>query len=254
MPFTYEYPRPAVCVDCVIFGVPGLTQPGSTEGLSVLLIERGHEPFAGMWALPGGFVDIDEPLEQAAFRELEEETGLRPKNLVFFGVYGQPGRDPRGRTISVVYRTLVWKDNCRARAGDDARQTRWILLDQLPPLAFDHNQIVSDAIRSLRRDVMTRPFGLELFPDDFVLKDLHSVYEMVLGRTVSLRRLRTFLLKWGLIQPVPASQGNHQESSGGRRHERMRFCLEVYGRLSEDGFVSDIFSDRPVRQADVNPS
>jgi len=131
--FTYQYPRPAVTVDAV------LISPRN----SVLLIERGKEPFKGKWALPGGFIEMDEELETACRRELEEETGLRVGELKQFRAYGGVNRDPRHRTISVLFYAFT-DDELLACAGDDAAKAQWFLLKQLPELAFDHRQILDE--------------------------------------------------------------------------------------------------------------
>ncbi len=132
--YTYPYPRPALTVDSVLI-----------KAGKILLIQRNHPPFAGHWALPGGFVDENEPLEAAARRELFEETGLEPPELQQLGAFGDPGRDPRGWTVSVVFWANV-EDEVTPRAGDDAAAARWWPLDDLPPLAFDHAEIVRQAI------------------------------------------------------------------------------------------------------------
>jgi 8-oxo-dGTP diphosphatase len=134
MPYTYDHPRPAVTVDTVIL-VP------SNRGERVLLVRRGRDPFKGSWALPGGFLDIDEELERAAARELEEETGLEDIVLEQVGAFGRIGRDPRGRTVSVVY--LARLDHLPAtRAGSDAEEADWFPMESLPELAFDHAEIL----------------------------------------------------------------------------------------------------------------
>jgi 8-oxo-dGTP diphosphatase len=140
--FTYDYPRPAVSVDVVI--VTREAKP------CVLLIRRGHEPFVGCWAIPGGFVDIDEPLEDAARRELFEETGVRIKNLVQLHTFGDPKRDPRGRNISVTYLARVDADDLQPRAGDDAAEVGWFSLKRPPKLAFDHQDILAVARKYLK--------------------------------------------------------------------------------------------------------
>lgn len=132
--FCYEYPRPAVTVDVVI--------ATREERPRVLLIRRKHEPFAGAWAIPGGFVEMDEGLEAAAQRELLEETGVKAPRLEQLGTFGDPGRDPRGRTISVVYLAQVDPARLKPKADDDAAAVGWHFLDRLPPLAFDHRAIL----------------------------------------------------------------------------------------------------------------
>lgn len=138
-PYCYERPRPALTVDIVVFR----EQPRN----EVLLVRRKHSPFEGSWALPGGFVDQDEALDQTARRELMEEAGLEAGELEQLGAWGEPGRDPRGHTVSVVY-TTVFVDG-EARAGDDAAEVRWFAIDELPTLAFDHSGIVSAAIERI---------------------------------------------------------------------------------------------------------
>jgi 8-oxo-dGTP diphosphatase len=141
--FTYEYPRPAVTADAVL-----ITRERTPR---VLLIRRKHEPFAGMWAIPGGFVEIDEPLEDAARRELQEETGVRVDRIEQLHTFGDPGRDPRGRTISVVYLARVSARLLKPEAADDAAEVAWYPLNETPPLAFDHEQILAYARKKLRK-------------------------------------------------------------------------------------------------------
>jgi 8-oxo-dGTP diphosphatase len=141
--FCYEYPRPAVTVDTVV--VTRERRP------RVLLVRRKHDPFAGMWALPGGFVDPDETLETAARRELAEETGVRVAKMEQLQSFGDPGRDPRAPTISVVFLTRMSGVRLDPEAGDDAAEARWFPLDRLPPLAFDHAKILGFAKARLRR-------------------------------------------------------------------------------------------------------
>ncbi len=140
--FCYDYPRPAVTADIVV-----VTREARPR---VLLIRRRKSPFAGMWALPGGFVDEHEALEAAARRELHEETGLRIARLEQIGAFGAPGRDPRGHTISVAYLGRLDAARVRPCPGDDAADAAWHPLHRLPPLAFDHAEIVTAARRHLR--------------------------------------------------------------------------------------------------------
>ncbi|MGE0090864.1 MAG: NUDIX domain-containing protein [Bacteroidales bacterium] len=139
MPFTYEYPRPAVCVDIIVLTLD-LVKP------EILLIKRKFEPFKDHWALPGGFVDMDEELVDAASRELEEETSISNIKLEQFKSYGKIGRDPRGRTISVVYYGFIpVSHKYIAKADDDAAETKWFAIKSLPNLAFDHLEIINEA-------------------------------------------------------------------------------------------------------------
>jgi 8-oxo-dGTP diphosphatase len=141
--YTYAYPRPAVTVDIVV-----LTRDASPQ---VLLVRRKHEPFAGTWAIPGGFVEMEESLEAAAVRELYEETSVRVKKLKQFHTFGDPGRDPRGRTISVVYLADVDAGKVKPAAKDDAAEVAWHRLSRLPPLAFDHTKILGCVRRLLKK-------------------------------------------------------------------------------------------------------
>lgn len=143
--YTYEWPRPAVTVDVALFDVSG------SEACGVLLIKRGEDPYKGLWALPGGFIEMDEELAESAARELWEETGIRmrPEALTEIGAYGGVKRDPRGRTIGVAFAAPVRKADHEARAGDDAAEARWFALDDLPELAFDHDEIIRDSLRKM---------------------------------------------------------------------------------------------------------
>lgn len=152
MPFRYEYPRPMVTVDVALFSPAA----SAADGLRVLLIRRRKAPFAGAWALPGGFLDMDEELADAARRELREETALRVQRLLPLGTYGKVGRDPRGRTISMVYLAAGDAARLRPQAGDDAGEVAWHEVGALPRLAFDHRQIVRDGVARLR-ELARRP-------------------------------------------------------------------------------------------------
>jgi len=140
--YTYKYPRPAVTTDCVIFGI---TRDGERR---VLLVQRGNEPFRGMWAFPGGFLNMDETLEQCARRELKEETGLdTPIRFEELKSFSTVDRDPRGRTISVAFVAEV--PLSEVKGGDDAAEARWFPLDEIPQLAFDHGEMLQAALERL---------------------------------------------------------------------------------------------------------
>jgi len=139
MSYSYSYPRASVTVDIVIFCKTGsLTK--------VLLIQRGNEPFRNLWALPGGFIEMDETLEESAVRELHEETGLQEVRLHQFKTYGDPGRDPRGRTVSVVFYGFTDISNSLVAGADDAKNAGWFALDEIPELAFDHNLVLEELL------------------------------------------------------------------------------------------------------------
>lgn len=140
--YTYDYPRPAVTSDIAVLRLEEIPE--------ILLIQRKDSPFKDMWALPGGFMEMEESLEEAARRELWEETGIKAGELIRFDTYDNPGRDPRGRTISQVF-VMIWKEEMgRPEAGSDAANLRWFGLTELPELAFDHALIVADVIRMIR--------------------------------------------------------------------------------------------------------
>ncbi len=184
MTFQYEYPHPAVTTDIVIFTI-------HDERLELLLIKRKSEPFRDQWALPGGFVEINEDLERCALRELAEETGLTGIYLEQLYTFGEPGRDPRERVISVAYYALVPPDRIgNISAASDAREVGWFQLDSLPPLAFDHKQIVGMAHRRLSAKLNYSTIALQFMPEKFTLGDLQKVYECILGEKLDKRNFR----------------------------------------------------------------
>ena len=144
MEYTYKYPRPAVTADCVVM----TNEPHP----KVLLIQRGADPFKGAWAFPGGFMDMDETTEECAIRELEEETGLKVSELHQIGAYSKVNRDPRGRTITVAYLAII-DAPAPVKGQDDAAKAEWFPIIELPHLAFDHYDIMHDAVRSYAEHV-----------------------------------------------------------------------------------------------------
>jgi 8-oxo-dGTP diphosphatase len=196
-----ELPRPALTVDVVIFSL--------REGaLKALLIRRRAEPFEGSWALPGGFVHLDESLEDAAVRELSEETGIGEAYLEQLYTYGEPGRDPRGRVVSVAYYALVPPDApVRSSGGSDASAAAWFPVESLPELAFDHAEIITYALRRLRYKLEYSAVGFELLPQDFTLSEIQHTYEMILGEKLDKRNFRRRILEAGVIEPTPRLRG-----------------------------------------------
>lgn len=228
MAYTYEYPRPALTVDCVVFGFDG-------TGLQVLLIQRGVEPFLGAWALPGGFVLMDEDLEAAARRELEEETGLKDVYLEQLQTFGTPGRDPRGRVVSVAYYALVQPEQHPPKGDTDASDAAWYPADQMPPLAFDHAEILAAALERLRGKIRYQPVGFELLPQRFTLAQLQALYEAILGRDLDKRNFRKKLLAFDFLMPLEAYAG------GSHRPARLhRFDREKYEALVKRGFLFEL--------------
>ncbi len=188
-----DYDRPAVTVDTVVFTL-------RDEKLNVLLVRRRNPPFSGQWAFPGGFVNIDEPLETAARRELREETGIEDVHLEQLYTFGDPGRDPRMRVISVVYLALMRPGVDTARAGDDAAEARWFPADALPTLAFDHADIFDYALTRLRYKLEYTDVGFRLLPAQFTLSDLQMVYEVVLAEKLDKRNFRRKVLQANVLR------------------------------------------------------
>jgi 8-oxo-dGTP diphosphatase len=168
-PYCYEYPRPQVTVDLAVFSL-------IERSLRILLIRRGREPFAGKWAIPGGFLGIDEPPEDAARRELREETGLEiPGAIEPIGFFANPGRDPRGRTISLAYAAVVGPGATGIRGGDDAAEAAWQPLSTRLDLAFDHDEFVAAAREWLARGLISGDQGLTILPSPFAHQDVASL-------------------------------------------------------------------------------
>lgn len=206
MKYCYEYPRPSVTVDCIIFGLD------ESQVLKVLLIQRGHDPYQGHWALPGGFVDLEEDLEFAALRELEEETGVRDVFIEQLFTFGAPERDPRGRVISVAYYALVNLTEHPVQPSTDAQSAEWFPIDNLPLLAFDHQNILETALNRLRGKVRYQPIGFELLPEKFTLTQLQTLYETILGlseveKRLNKRNFRTRILKMGVLKEMGIQEG-----------------------------------------------
>jgi len=199
--FSYEYERPAVAVDCVIFG---LDLDEAT--LKVMLVERDLEPFAGMWAIPGGFVRRGETLEEAAARELREETGIADVFLEQLYTFGDPARDPRGWVVSVAYYALVSPDKHTIRATTDAREARWFPASALPRLAFDHAEILKTALGRVRGKLSYAPIGFELLPQKFTIKQLQKLYEIVLGTRLDNRNFRKKIFSMDVLRELDEMQ------------------------------------------------
>ena len=225
MPFTYHYARPAVTVDCVVFGL-------DDQDLKVLLIQRDIEPFAGRWALPGGFVKMDETLEESALRELGEETGLTKVFLEQLYTFGNLGRDPRERVVTVAYYALVKLLDHKVQAATDARDAAWFAVDDLPKLCFDHDDIVETALKRLQGKVRYQPIGFELLPPKFSLTQLQRMYEIILERTLDKRNFRKKVLSLDILDEL-----DEVEQDVAHRAARLyRFDERKYRQLVKDGF------------------
>jgi 8-oxo-dGTP diphosphatase len=225
MAFAYQYPRAALTVDCVVFGFD--------EGeLKVLLIERVLEPFKGKWALPGGFVRVEETLDEAARRELAEEAGLTDVFLEQLYSFGELDRDPRERVVSVAYYALVKLAAHDTKAATDAADARWFPISKVPKLAFDHTDIFATALARLKGKVRYQPIGFELLPPKFTLSQLQHLYEAVLETELDKRNFRKKVLSFGLLVPLKETQmaGRHRPA------QLFRFDADKYEKLKKKGF------------------
>jgi 8-oxo-dGTP diphosphatase len=201
MAYTYEYPRPSLTVDCIIFGLD------ESSRLKVLLIQRAKDPFKDAWALPGGFVDENETLEYAALRELKEETGISDLFIEQLFTFGTPGRDPRGRVVTVAYYSLINLAEHKIGADTDAQDVKWFPINTLPPLAFDHAEILETAINRLRGKVRYQPIGFELLAEKFTLTQLQKLYETILDKELNKRNFRTKILKMNILKEEDILRG-----------------------------------------------
>jgi 8-oxo-dGTP diphosphatase len=225
MTFAYEYPRAALAVDCVVFGL-------DERDLKVLLIQRKLQPFQHAWALPGGFVRVDETIDEAAQRELREEAGVTDVYLEQLYTFGVLDRDPRERVVTVAYYALAKLGDHRIRAATDAMGVGWFGLDDLPKLAFDHAEIVTRAHERLRGKVRYAPIGFELLPARFSLTQLQRLYEIILGTALDKRNFRKKILAMDLLVET-------DEVEQGVRHRAARlyrFDRRKYDRLTKQGF------------------
>lgn len=226
MTYTYQYPRAALTADIVVYGFDGFQ-------LHILLIERGVAPYKGYWALPGGFMNMDETIEQCAARELSEETGLTGAYLRQFGVFSSVDRDPRERVVTVAFLGLVSKSMYRLTAGDDAAKAEWFAIDKLPKLAFDHDAIVERARTCLRDLIAIRPAVLQLLDRRFSIAELQRLVEIITGETYDRRNFQRRLIQSELLR----NEGTASEP-GAARPAMLYSVLPPDCSESEDPFKS----------------
>lgn len=221
--YCYKYPHPAVTTDCVIFGFDGTR-------LKVLLIQRGIEPYKGKWAFPGGFVKMDESCEQGALRELEEETGLTGAYIKQFHTFSDPERDPRERVITIAYFALVKIQE--VHGGDDAAAAQWFDIDNIPPLAFDHDQMLRIALKHLREQIHFQPIGFELLPEKFTMKQLQNLYEAILDVRFDRGNFTKKMLHFNILTQLDESIWQTPK----RKALLYKFNIESYNELKNKGF------------------
>lgn len=215
--FEYDYPHPAVATDCVVFGFDG-------RDLKVLLIQRGIEPFKGMWAFPGGFIRMEETAEECAIRELKEETGLTLTNIRQLGTFSGVHRDPRERIISIAFYALARQSE--VLGGDDAAYARWWSIDDVPQLAFDHDYILRQAMRRIRQDIHFEPIGFGLLEEEFTIADLQRLYESILGVHFDRRNFHRKMIQTGILQEADEEETT-KEMNAPSRLERLRRIKEL---------------------------
>lgn len=223
-------PTIRLAVDAVVFGYD------PKEGISVLLIQRKYDPFKGEWAIPGGLVLESESLEEAAERELEEETGVKVDYLEQLYTFGEVDRDPRNRVVSVAYYGLVNKSDFHLYAATDAESAQWFHWDHLPEVGFDHQQILSKAIDRLRGKIRYEPIGFELLDDKFPFSDLHKLYEAILGLDIDRRNFKKKFLQLDILTEL-----DEKISEGkGRPGSLFRFNKDRYFAMKKSGMNFEI--------------
>ena len=224
--YTYNYPHPAVTTDCVVFGFDG-------HELKILLIERGIEPYKGVWALPGGFLRMDETAEQCALRELQEETGLNLNYLKQFRTFSEVGRDPRERVISIAFYALAKKSE--VQGGDDAANAQWFTLSDVPRLAFDHDYILRKAMEKLREDIHFEPIGFDLLDKQFTIPELQRLYEAILGVRFDRRNFYKKMLQTGILDEVDEYDDEKSFSYFGEHREMRSMDIgALFGNVAKE--------------------
>ena len=221
-----------LAVDAVVFGYT------PSQGISVLLIQRKYAPFQDSWALPGGFVTHEESLEEAVKRELSEETGIEINYLEQLYTFGQPGRDPRQRIVSVAYFVLIRPDAFQLHADTDAQDAQWFDIHELPELAFDHAHIVSTAIQRLRSKLIYEPIGFELLDEQFPFSDLQHLYESLLQRPVDRRNFQKKIKSLGILEALSETR---KPLGSGRPARLYRFQKEKYFTLKAQGNLFEVW-------------
>ena len=229
MSHTYDYPRPALTVDCVIFGL-------DEEDLKVLLIKRGNAPYLGKWAIPGGFVIPGESVDDAARRELREETGLKDVFLEQLYTFGAPDRDPREHVVSVAYYALTNLSEHRVKAATDADDVAWFSIDDVPKVAFDHERILEVALDRVRGKVRYQGIGFQLLPSKCTLTQLQKMYELILETELDKRNFRKKILKMDVLVDL-----EEVEQDVAHRAARLyRFDERKYRKLEKQGMNFEI--------------
>ena len=221
-----------VAVDAIVFGY------SKQEGVSILLIQRKYPPFKNAWAIPGGFILPDETLEEAVRRELREETGIEVNYLEQLYTFGAPQRDPRQRVISIAYVALVKSSQFQQlKASTDAENAQWYNFRELPPLAFDHKEILDAAIERIRTKIRYQPIGFELLDRKFPFADLEKLYIALLGRDIDRRNFSKKMLALGILDET----NEYAKPEGkGRPSKMYQFNKKRYQQLLKEGMHFEI--------------
>lgn len=202
--YCYKYPRPAVTTDNVIFSF-------DDKDLNILLIKRRNEPFKDCWAFPGGFINMNETLEQCAKRELEEETGFKAQRMEQLMSFSSVDRDPRERVITVAFFALVRMQE--VKGSDDAAEAKWFKLKDVPHLAFDHDYILRIALNKLKERVHFEPICFEILPKEFTMTELQRLYEAILGVSFDRRNFFRKMISWGILDRVDNMQESQTQNT-----------------------------------------
>lgn len=219
-----------IAVDAVVFGY------FDKKDLQILLIKRKIDPYKGGWALPGGLVLEDENLDDAVKRELQEEAGIKPDFLEQLYTFGNVGRDPRNRVVSVAYLGLVNPSYHQLFADSDAEDAQWFDINALPTLAFDHQEIIYRALERLRSKLQYQPIGFNLLNEEFPFSDLERLYSTILGKEIDRRNFRKKILSFELLTPTLLQK----KEGSGRPAKLFTFNKNKYQQLEKEGFYFEI--------------
>lgn len=218
-----------VSIDCVIFGF-------EKSSLEVLLIKRARKPFSGQWALPGGFIKKGELIEDAAKRILKNSTGIEKLYLEEIGVFDEVDRYPFWRVFTFAHFALIRPEQYKLSAGNDSVDVKWVKIEDLPDLPFDHQHIIATALRKLRSRIKHRPVGFELLPAKFTLPQLQALYETILGKKLDKRNFRKKIIKTDLLKKLPEKTKNNTK----RAAYLYKFDVKNYNKQKNSGYMLEL--------------
>jgi len=196
----FHYDRPFVTTDILVFTI-------HKGKLKILLIKRKNPPYQGMWAIPGGFIEMDEDLEESALRELKEETGVEEANLIQLHAFGKPNRDPRIRVITVAYITFIPLNQLRFKANSDAKQACLVPVYALPKLAFDHSKIINFAIKFIKNNIFISDLLKPFLPEVFTLRELWDISQVVINKKINYTKFSEQIIRFGILQKAKTKEG-----------------------------------------------